>query len=151
MCRRRPSSPSSRPPISVSTAWTNSSSRSDRRMMLARYIGRRLVTMVLTLLVISALVFFIIKLPPGDYLSNQIAELGAEGDASSLAKAEFLRHQFGLDLPVWHQYLAWIGLMPGPNGWSGLLQGNWGWSFEYNQPVNVVVGQALVLTLVVNL
>jgi len=119
-------------------------------MALLRYILRRLATMVVTLLVISALVFFIIKLPPGDYLTNQLAELGAEGDSSSLAKAEFLRHQFGLDLPVWHQYLAWVGLMPGPNGWSGLLQGNWGWSFEYNQPVNVVVGQALVLTLVVN-
>ncbi|MFI5013763.1 MAG: ABC transporter permease [Hyphomicrobiales bacterium] len=116
-----------------------------------RYILRRFVIMVLTLTAISALVFLIIKLPPGDYLTNQIAELAAEGDASSLAKAEFLRHQFGLDLPVWEQYLSWIGLMPGPNGWSGLLQGNWGWSFEYNQPVNAVVGQALVLTLVVNL
>ncbi len=121
-------------------------------MALTQYLLRRLATMVLTLFwLFPALVFFIIKLPPGDFLTNQIAELGAEGDASSLAKAEFLRHQFGLDLPVWHQYLAWVGLMPGPNGWSGLLQGNWGWSFEYNQPVNVVVGQALVLTLVVNL
>jgi peptide/nickel transport system permease protein len=115
------------------------------------YILRRLATMAVTLVVISALVFFIIKLPPGDYLTNQIAELAAEGDTSSLAKAEFLRHQFGLDLPAWHQYLAWIGLMPGPNGWSGLIQGNWGWSFEYNQPVNAVVGQALMLTLVVNI
>jgi peptide/nickel transport system permease protein len=120
-------------------------------MALLRYLLRRLVTMVLTLAAISALVFFIIKLPPGDYLTNQIAELAAEGDQSSLAKAQFLRHQFGLDLPVWQQYLAWVGLMPGPNGWSGLLQGNWGWSFEYNQPVNAVVGQALLLTLVVNL
>src|SRR5580700_4143835 len=136
MCRRRPFSRSSRLPISASIAWTNSSFRSDARMALTQYLLRRLATMVLTLVVISALVFFIIKLPPGDFLTNQIAELGAEGDASSLAKAEFLRHQFGLDLPVWHQYLAWVGLMPGPNGWSGLLQGNWGWSFEYNQPVN---------------
>ena len=120
-------------------------------MVLLRYLLRRFATMVLTLIAISALVFFIIKLPPGDYLTNQIAELAAERDASSLAKAEFLRHQFGLDLPVWHQYLSWVGLMPGPNGWSGLIEGNWGWSFEYNQPVNVVVGQALVLTLVVNL
>ncbi len=120
-------------------------------MALLRYLLRRLVTMVLTLVAISALVFFIIKLPPGDYLTNQIAELAAEGDQSSLAKAQFLRHQFGLDLPVWEQYLAWVGLMPGPNGWSGLLEGNWGWSFEYNQPVNAVVGQALLLTLVVNL
>jgi len=120
-------------------------------MALLNYLLRRVATMAVTLVIISALVFFIIKLPPGDYLTNQIAELGAEGDASSLAKAEFLRHQFGLDLPVWHQYLSWLGLMPGPNGWSGLLQGNWGWSFEYNQPVNNVVGPALVLTLVVNL
>jgi len=120
-------------------------------MAISRYILRRLLTMALTLLAISALIFFIIKLPPGDYLTNQIAELAAEGDTSSLAKAEFLRHQFGLDLPVWQQYLAWVGLMPGPNGWSGLLQGNWGWSFEYNQPVNTIVGQALVLTLIVNL
>ena len=116
-----------------------------------KYLIRRVMVMVPTLLAISAIVFIIIKLPPGDYLTNQIAELAAEGDASSQAKAEFLRHQFGLDLPVWHQYLAWIGLMPGPNGWSGLLQGNWGWSFEYNQPVNAVVGQALMLTLVVNI
>ena len=36
-------------------------------MALLRYLLRRLVTMALTLLVISALVFFIIKLPPGDY------------------------------------------------------------------------------------
>jgi peptide/nickel transport system permease protein len=120
-------------------------------MSLLRYLLRRLVTMALTLIAISALVFFIIKLPPGDYLTNQLAELSEEGDPSSLLKAQFLRHQFGLDLPVWQQYLSWIGLMPGPNGWSGLLQGNWGWSFEYNQPVNAVVGQALLLTLVVNL
>jgi len=48
-------------------------------MALLRYLLRRLVTMVLTLAAISALVFFIIKLPPGDYLTNQIAELAAEG------------------------------------------------------------------------
>ena len=41
--------------------------------------------------------------------------------------------------------------MPGPNGFSGLLQGDWGWSFEYDKPVNEVVGDALWLTLLVNL
>ena len=51
---------------------------------------RRIVTMAATLLVISALVFIIIKLPPGDYLTNQIMELRATGDASSVAKAELL-------------------------------------------------------------
>jgi peptide/nickel transport system permease protein len=116
-----------------------------------RFLLRRTLTMGVTLFIISALVFFIIKLPPGDFLTNQIAELRAQGEAASAAKAEFLIKQYGLDLPVWEQYLIWIGLWPGPNGFSGLLQGNWGWSFEYDKPVNEVVGDALWLTLLVNL
>jgi peptide/nickel transport system permease protein len=51
---------------------------------------------------------------------------------------------------VWEQYLVWIGVWPGPNGFSGLLQGDWGWSFEYDRPVTEVVGDALWLTLLVN-
>ena len=115
------------------------------------FLLRRFITMALTLLAISALVFIVIKLPPGDYLSNQIEELRAQGDAAAAAKAEFLRHQYGLDLPVWQQYLVWVGAMPGPNGWAGLLQGDWGWSFEYQRPVNEVVNRALALTILVNI
>ncbi|MFT0892143.1 ABC transporter permease [Pseudochelatococcus sp. G4_1912] len=116
-----------------------------------RYFAGRIVTMAITLLIISAVVFFIIKLPPGDFLTNQIAELRAQGDASAAVKAEFLVRQFGLDRPVWEQYLAWVGLWPGPSGFSGLLQGNWGWSFEYDRAVAEVLGDALWLTLVLNL
>ncbi len=115
-----------------------------------RFLLRRIVTMAVTLLIISALVFFIIKLPPGDFLTNQIAELRAQGESASIAKAEFLIKQYGLDKPAWQQYLVWIGVMPGPNGFSGLLQGDWGWSFEYDKPVVDVVGDALWLTLLVN-
>ena len=116
-----------------------------------RFLLRRGGTMAVTLLIISALVFFIIKLPPGDFLTNQIAELRAQGESASAAKAEFLIKQYGLDLPVWQQYLVWIGIWPGPNGFSGLLQGDWGWSFEYDRPVTEVVGDALWLTLLINL
>lgn len=116
-----------------------------------RFLLRRFITMALTLLAISALVFIVIKLPPGDYLSNQIEELRSQGDASAAAKAEFLRTQYGLDKPVWQQYLVWIGVMPGPHGWSGLIQGDWGWSFEYQRPVNEVVNRALALTILVNI
>src|SRR5918911_1078487 len=117
-----------------------------------RFLLRRFLTMVVTLAIISALVFLIIKLPPGDFLTNQIAELRAQGEAASAAKAEFLIRQYGLDRPVWEQYLVWIGVWPNPDGvFSGLLQGNWGWSFEYDKPVNEVVGDALWLTLLVNL
>ncbi len=115
------------------------------------FLLRRFVTMAVTLLIISALVFFIIKLPPGDFLTNQISELRAQGEAASAAKAEFLIKQYGLDRPVWEQYLVWIGVWPGPSGYSGLLQGDWGWSFEFDKPVNEVVGDALWLTLLVNL
>lgn len=115
-----------------------------------RFLLRRTVTMAVTLLIISALVFFIIKLPPGDFLTNQIAELRAQGESASIAKAEFLIKQYGLDKPAWQQYLVWLGVMPGPNGFSGLLQGDWGWSFEYDKPVADVVGDALWLTLLVN-
>jgi peptide/nickel transport system permease protein len=115
------------------------------------FLLRRVATMAMTLAIISALVFFIIKLPPGDFLTNQIAELRAQGEAASAAKAEFLIKQYGLDLPVWQQYLVWIGVWPGPNGFSGLLQGDWGWSFEFDKPVTEVVGDALWLTLLINL
>ena len=115
------------------------------------YLARRAFTMATTLLIISALVFFIIKLPPGDFLTNQIAELRAQGEAASVAKAEFLMKQYGLDRPVWEQYLIWIGVWHGPNGFSGLLQGDWGWSFEFDRPVTEVVGDALWLTLLINI
>ena len=115
------------------------------------FLARRVATMAVTLAIISALVFFIIKLPPGDFLTNQIAELRAQGEAASAAKAEFLIKQYGLDLPVWQQYLVWIGVWPGSNGFSGLIQGDWGWSFEFDKPVTEVVGDALWLTLLINL
>jgi peptide/nickel transport system permease protein len=112
---------------------------------------RRMLSMAVTVAIISALIFFIMKLPPGDFLTNQIEELRAQGDTASIAKAEFLRAQYGLDQPAWKQYLLWVGVYPGANGFSGLLQGDWGWSFEYDKSVRDVVGDALLLTLVVNI
>ena len=88
----------------------------EREKRMIRFLLRRIVTMAVTLLIISALVFFIIKLPPGDFLTNQIAELRAQGEAASAAKAEFLIKQYGLDRPVWEQYLVWIGVWPDPDG-----------------------------------
>ncbi len=119
-------------------------------MPILRYAVYRFATMLLTLLVVSALVFFIINLPPGDYLSNQIAELRSTGQTAAVAKAEFLRQEYALDRPLWQQYLIWIGMIPGPQGFSGLMQGNFGWSFEFDQPVAEIVGETLWLTVLVN-
>ncbi|MEL6103495.1 MAG: ABC transporter permease [Pseudomonadota bacterium] len=120
-------------------------------MRFLTYAAYRLLTMLMTLAVVSVLVFIIINLPPGDYLSNQIAELRATGQAEGVAQAEFLRKEYALDRPLWEQYLIWVGVAPGPNGFSGLLQGDFGWSFEFDQPVADIVGDALWLTVLVNL
>ncbi|OED38064.1 ABC transporter permease [Chromatiales bacterium (ex Bugula neritina AB1)] len=120
-------------------------------MEIARFAIRRLATMILTLLLVSALVFIIINLPPGDYLSNQIAELRSTGQESGVAKAEFLRHEYALDRPLPEQYLIWLGVWPGPHGFAGILQGDFGWSFEFNKPVAEVVGSAMWMTILVNL
>ncbi len=114
------------------------------------YTVRRLLVMIPTLLVISFVTFSIIKLPPGDYLSNQIAELQSQGDRAALEKVEFLRKQYGLDKSFIEQYAVWVGLWPGEKGFSGLLQGDWGWSFEYDLPVGQVVGDRMLLSFILN-
>ncbi len=104
------------------------------------YLVRRLLVMVPTLLAISAIVFTIIQLPPGDYLSTLIAELQAQGEGANLERIEFLRQQYGLDRTPVEQYFHWL---------FGLLHGDLGWSFEYNLPVSHVIGDRLVLSFLV--
>ena len=82
----------------------------------------RISTMIPTLLVISALVFVIIQLPPGDYLESYIAELQSQGESVDEQKIQFLREQYGLDKPLLQQYWYWL---------TGMLQGDFGYSFEY--------------------
>ena len=56
------------------------------------YFIQRLLVMIPTLFVVSMLIFVIIQLPPGDYLSNQLQELKAQGEsASAAAKLSFYR------------------------------------------------------------
>jgi len=105
------------------------------------YLSRRLLTMILTLLAVSALVFIIIQLPPGDYLSSFIAELQSQGELVPQEKIDFLRHRYGLDRPMVEQYFLWL---------FGLIQGDLGYSFEHNMPVTAVVGDRLFLTLLLN-
>ena len=116
-----------------------------------RFLIRRFLTMLVTLAAISVLIFAIINLPEGNYVSNQIAEMQATGEAAGIAKAEAMMAEYALDKPIWQQYLIWVGLAPGIHGFSGLLQGDLGWSFELEQPVAEVVGETAVLTVVVNL
>jgi len=102
-----------------------------------RFLIRRTLVMIPTLVVISALVFIIIQLPEGDYLTSYITELEAQGEKVSAEKIDFLREQYGLDQPPLEQYFTWL---------AGMLQGDFGYSFEYNLPVSQVVGDRLFLS-----
>lgn len=102
-----------------------------------RFLIRRTLVMIPTLLVISALVFIIIQLPEGDYLTSYITELEAQGERVSADKLAFLREEYGLDKAPIEQYFSWL---------VGMLRGDFGYSFEYNLPVSQVVGDRLFLS-----
>lgn len=106
-----------------------------------RYIIWRILMMVPTLVIISALVFTIIELPPGDYFESYIAELQAQGESVNAEQIEQLRKEYGFDQPPVMRYFHWVG---------GMLTGDFGYSFEYRLPVMDVVGDRLWLTIVVS-
>ncbi|THF71886.1 ABC transporter permease [Deinococcus sp. Arct2-2] len=85
------------------------------------FLLRRLVQSIPTLLLASLLIFFVIQLAPGDFLTP--AKLNPNISSEQLAALE---RNFGLDRPAWQQYLFWMGNM---------FQGNFGLSFQYQQPV----------------
>ncbi len=105
------------------------------------YIVRRLLIMAPTLLAISAIIFVIIQLPPGDYFESYMNQLLSQGENVDMQRIEFLRQQYGFDRPMWEQYAVWV--------W-GMLQGDMGYSFEFELPVNDVVGDRLYLTALVS-
>jgi peptide/nickel transport system permease protein len=105
------------------------------------YIVRRMLIMVPTLLAISGLIFVIIQLPPGDYFETMINQIRSRGESVDLQRIEFLKQQYGFDRPMWEQYLVWV--------W-GLVRGDMGYSFEFELPVNEVVGDRLYLTVLVS-
>ncbi|MDL2343720.1 ABC transporter permease [Deinococcus sp. MIMF12] len=89
------------------------------------FLLRRLVQSIPTLLLASVLIFFVIQLAPGDFLTPARLNPGISPE-----QLENLSRNFGLDRPVWEQYLRWMGNM---------LQGDFGLSFQYQQPVLDVV------------
>jgi peptide/nickel transport system permease protein len=107
------------------------------------YIIRRLLLMIPTLLMISVISFVIIQLPPGDYLTQKIAELEQQyGDSSSVARAKELRARYGLDKPWYVQYGKWV---------SGFVRGDFGESFRYEKEVRDLIGERLAYTLLISL
>ncbi|MBR2889259.1 MAG: ABC transporter permease [Oscillospiraceae bacterium] len=107
-----------------------------------KYIGKRLLMFIPTILIISVLIFFIIQLPPGDYVTSYVAAMAAEGEIFTAEEIQELRVYYGLDDPWYIQYFDWM---------KGIItEGDFGFSFEHNKPVWDVIMERLPLTLAVS-
>jgi peptide/nickel transport system permease protein len=105
------------------------------------YLVRRLILAVLTIWAISVLSFVIIQLPPGDYLTSYVAQMSASGGFVSEQEVEALRREYGLDQPLWVQYLRWM---------RQVMRGRFGMALEWKRPVSEVIGDRLWLTMIVS-
>jgi peptide/nickel transport system permease protein len=92
------------------------------------FVARRLLYLLPVLLAVSLLTFLIASLLPGD-LAYVIL-----GDQATPDKVAALRHDMGLDQPIWWRYLGWLG---------HVLQGDFGRSFRTGQTVLQAVAERL--------
>ncbi len=106
------------------------------------YIIRRVIMLVPILFLISIVSFIIIELPPGDWVSTQIANLRASGLELQDGEAERLPAMFGFDQPAYVRYARWMRGI--------LLDGNFGWSFQWSKPVNDILAEKLPYTLLIS-
>ena len=88
------------------------------------YILKRILTSIPTLIVASMLVFLFIHIIPGDPASILL------GDTATPEEVAALTQEMGLDQPIWHQYLLWLG---------NVLEGDLGKSIFFQKPVLSVI------------
>ena len=102
-----------------------------------RYIIKRLLQAVLTLLLASAFSFLIVQLAPGDFLTpfRQNPEMTPE----TLAELE---KNFGLDKSIWVQYLSWLR--------QAVTQFDFGISFAYQRPALEILWERVPNTLLLS-
>jgi peptide/nickel transport system permease protein len=96
------------------------------------FVARRLLYLLPVLVAVSLLTFLIASLLPGD-LAYVIL-----GDQATPEKVEALRHDMGLDQPIWWRYASWLG---------HVLQGDFGRSFRTGQTVLQAVAERLPVSL----
>ena len=105
------------------------------------YLVRRILIIIPTLFVTSALIFTVMSLSPSDYFTNLAAEMAAQGEKVDTGRIAFLKKEYGFDKPPVERYFRWVG---------GMLHGDFGYSFEYQLPVKDVVGDRVVLTMLLS-
>ena len=98
---------------------------------------RRFLTLIPLLLGITMLVFILMSLAPGDFLTPVKAQRDVPAEL-----IEAIEQEFGLDRPWYVQYAKWLG---------NVLQGNLGYSWVYKLPVTDLIGQRLMATFLLSL
>jgi peptide/nickel transport system permease protein len=109
---------------------------------MVNFIIRRLLYSLIMVVLVSFVSFLIIKLPPGDFLTQKLAQLRARGDRSAEAQIETYRVRYNLDKPFMWQYSHWA--------WN-FLHGDFGESFEYERPVKDMLGSRMSMTIILAL
>ncbi len=107
------------------------------------YLARRLSYMVVIVILVSVVAFTLIQLPPGDFVTRLVNELEAQGTIVDAELETNLRAQYGLDRPVYVQYVRWIGGI--------VTAGDFGYSFAYLRPVSALIWERFALTVSVTL
>jgi peptide/nickel transport system permease protein len=107
---------------------------------MSSYIMRRILISLVTFFLATLVIFFIIQLPPGDYVDFVMGRLLTANTDDVGVLAETLREYYGLNQPVYQRYLKWVG---------GVLQGNLGYSFLYRKEVSQIIMSELLWTVVV--
>lgn len=105
------------------------------------FIGRRMVMMVPTLIAIAIISFIIIQLPPGDFLTTYIVRLQAAGDLVEESEIEALKARYGLDQPMYMQFIKWV---------TNMTRGDFGYSMDWGRPVRDLIWDRLLLTLLLS-
>ena len=106
------------------------------------YIVRRVFYAMIMIVLVSFVSFLIIKLPPGDFLTQKLAQLRARGDRSAEGQIETYRKRYNLDKPFIWQYSNWA---------VNFLKGDFGESFEYERPVREMLGERVTMTIILGI
>ena len=105
------------------------------------YLTRRLLLMILTLFIVSMIVFLSVRLLPGSLVDVIMADMMTSAGERRDLDREAIERRLGLDAPIYVQYGRWMGVLPDPDPrtgesrYSGLLQGSLGDSLRTGDPV----------------
>jgi peptide/nickel transport system permease protein len=100
------------------------------------YVIRRLFYIIPTLLLITILVYLLVRFIPGDVIDMMLAQMSEQSGMGAELTADYLRQAMGLDQPLLIQYGRWMGFIANADGdFRGILQGWFGESLWKNKPV----------------